>query len=427
MKKIYCLLFFIFISLGVNSQNIKEIISLSEVNRIEKYLSSDELKGRNSNGPGLNKAAEFIANEFGNARLNYLPGLNNYYQEFKVIKARSVETKGFINNETLNRENVIASTSKMQINVNNINSYEVIVVGKDDDLFKVIGGQLDNDGKLLFLINPMHEGRFKRLRNLAEQPQLPSSKELIFILTNETEVNNIVLQIRNELDEQVMKNVVGIIPGKSKSGELVVFSGHYDHLGIGKPNAAGDSIFNGANDDAAGITSIILLANYFSKLSIDNERTLVFIAFTAEEQGGYGSKYFSQLLAPSAISAMFNIEMVGTKSKWGLNSAYITGYDKSNFGEILQKNLKETKFKFYPDPYPEQKLFYRSDNATLAKLGVPAHTISTSKMDNEMYYHTVEDEIETLDLSNMVEIIRAIAVSSTTIIKGQDTPTRIVK
>ena len=72
-------------------------------------------------------------------------------------------------------------------------------------------------------------------------------------------------------------------------------------------------------------------------------------------------------------------------------------------------------------------LFYRSDNATLARTGVPAHTISTSKMDAEKYYHTLDDEVETLDLKNMTEIIKAIAASARTILDGKDTPTRVVE
>jgi hypothetical protein len=117
--------------------------------------------------------------------------------------------------------------------------------------------------------------------------------------------------------------------------------------------------------------------------------------------------------------------MIGTESKWGSNSAYITGYDKSDFGKILQANLEGSDFHFEPDPYPQQNLFYRSDNATLAALGVPAHTISTSKMDDEPNYHKQSDEIAMLDLKNMAEVIKAIVISSKTIISGKDTPGRV--
>ena len=130
-------------------------------------------------------------------------------------------------------------------------------------------------------------------------------------------------------------------------------------------------------------------------------------------------------MEPTKVAAMFNIEMIGTESKWGRNSAYITGYEVTDMGKILEKNLVGSNFKFYPDPYTEQNLFYRSDNATLARLGVPAHTISTSKMDSEPNYHKASDEVSTLDLKNMTEIIKAIAVSSKSIIAGNDTPTRV--
>jgi Zn-dependent M28 family amino/carboxypeptidase len=167
-----------------------------------------------------------------------------------------------------------------------------------------------------------------------------------------------------------------------------------------------------------------MLAKYYAKMK-NNERTLIFAAFTAEESGGFGSSYFSKQFNPDQVMAMFNLEMIGTESKWGRNSAYITGYEKSSMGDILKKNLAGSVFTFYPDPYPDQNLFYRSDNATLAELGVPAHTISTSKMDSEPNYHKVSDEVQTLDLDNMTEIIKAIAKSATSIISGGDTPSRV--
>jgi Zn-dependent M28 family amino/carboxypeptidase len=237
------------------------------------------------------------------------------------------------------------------------------------------------------------------------------------------ETNNFEIRTRDEITEVQAANVVGVLPGKSKKQEFVIFSGHYDHLGIGKADG-NDSIYNGANDDASGITAIISIAKYFKSVR-NSQRTLIFAAFTAEEIGGFGSRYFSKQLSPENVMAMFNIEMIGTESKWGKNSGYITGYEKTDMGKILQKNLQGSSFTFYPDPYTEENLFYRSDNATLARLGVPAHTISTSKMDNEPNYHKVSDEIETLDIPNMTQIIKSIIISAKSIISGKDTPSRV--
>lgn len=217
-------------------------------------------------------------------------------------------------------------------------------------------------------------------------------------------------------------NVIGWIRGKSMPNEFVIFSAHYDHLGMIADGE--DTIYNGANDDATGVTAVIALAKYFAARK-DNERSIIFVLFTGEEVGGFGSKFFTEQVDAKQMIAMFNIEMIGTESKWGKNSAYITGFEKSDFGSILQQNLKGSSFNFNPDPYPEQQLFYRSDNARLAAQGVPAHTISTSKMDSEANYHQLSDEVATLDLLNMTEIIKSIAISSQSIISGKDTPTRV--
>jgi Zn-dependent M28 family amino/carboxypeptidase len=263
-------------------------------------------------------------------------------------------------------------------------------------------------------------GRLVQLKSNINENQ----KSLIFVLSNNTPIK-FNIEATHQIEKLSLANVVGVIPGKSLPNEYVIFSGHYDHLGVnGKRAVNGDSIYNGANDDAAGTTAMIMLSKYFAALG-NNERTIIFAAFTAEEAGGFGAQYFSKQFDPLQVKAMFNIEMIGTESKWGKNSAYITGYEKTDMGAILQKNLEGTEFKFYPDPYTDQNLFYRSDNATLARLGVPAHTISTSKMDSEPNYHKPSDQFETLDIDNMTEIIKAIAKSAQSIIAGKDTPSRV--
>ena len=122
---------------------------------------------------------------------------------------------------------------------------------------------------------------------------------------------------------------------------------------------------------------------------------------------------------------MFNIEMIGKPGAEGSNSAWITGFERSSFGALLQEAVEGTVYSFYPDPYPDQNLFYRSDNATLARLGVPAHSISTTAIDVDPNYHQVSDEVETLDLDHMTNTIRAIATSAETMISGEATPTRV--
>ena len=412
------------------SQKINKIINAAEVDRIERILSADDMQGRKTFTPGIDKAADFIAVEFAKSKLQFFNNGNSYFQEIVMTKAKPAEISGMLDNEPLNTDNVAANTTAGQLHIGSLKDYDLVVVKKEDDFNKTVFPLFDNEKNLVILVDTAHARRFKSMQRFAGNAKFTSAVSQIFILTANLNPAALQLHIKNELTEQRLKNVVGIIPGKSKKDEYVVFGGHYDHLGIGKPNASGDSIYNGANDDAAGTTAVMMLAKYFGALK-NNERTLIFVAFTAEEIGGYGSRYFSKQLNPDKVMAMFNIEMIGTESKWGTNSAYITGYEKSDMGKILQANLTGSKFHFEPDPYPKQNLFYRSDNATLAALGVPAHTISTSKMEqppnNEPNYHKQSDEIGTLDMNNMAEIIKAIAISSKTIVSGKDTPTRVEK
>lgn len=299
--------------------------------------------------------------------------------------------------------------------------YQVVNIKGGANLRREASSFVLSDKNLLVLVDETYAHEFPRLAFL-KRSIFKTDKNIVFVLSNSVP-KRFVIEAKHEISEQKLANVVGVIPGKSRNDEYVVFSGHYDHLGVGKP-VNGDSIFNGANDNAAGTTAVIMLAKYFKALN-NNERTIVFAAFTAEEIGGFGSQYFSRQFNANKVMAMFNIEMIGTESKWGKNSAYITGFEKTDMGQILQKNLEGTDFTFYPDPYPTQQLFYRSDNATLARLGVPAHTISTSKMDTEPNYHKVTDHIETLDMENMAMIIKSFALSSKTIIEGKETPTRV--
>lgn len=419
MRLLIVLLFFV--TERSHAQNIDQLINKSEVERIEKMLSSDQMAGRRISTPGIDKAGEFISNEFKTIGLQTLSGNNGYKQPFEMAQPKSSIVSGSLNKQPLEEKNIIAFTSLSQLHITEKSGFETASIKPGDNLFRAAAKYAYLDKNYLVLVDTSFRSNFNRLGRLKEQ-MFKSPNSVVFVLSTAVPLEYDITAT-SQINMMSLANIVGILPGKSKPNEYVIFSAHYDHLGIGKP-IDGDSIYNGANDDAAGTTAVIMLAKYFKALG-NNERTLVFAAFTAEEIGGFGSQYFSKQFDSASVIAMFNIEMIGTDSKWGKNAAYITGYEKTNMGETLSKNLEGTGFKFYPDPYPDQQLFYRSDNATLARQGVPAHTISTSKMDNEPFYHTVNDEIETLDMGNMAMIIKAIALSSKSIVNGVDTPSRV--
>jgi Zn-dependent M28 family amino/carboxypeptidase len=228
---------------------------------------------------------------------------------------------------------------------------------------------------------------------------------------------------RKSKDDIISSNIIGVLEGKSKKDEYVIISAHYDHLGM-KKSGEGDLIYNGANDDASGVTGVLALAAYFKK--VGHERTIVFAAFTAEEMGLIGSTYFGKEIDAAKFVAGINLEMIGKTPSFGANTAWLTGFERSDFGKIIQKNLKGSGYQLFPDPYKNFNLFFRSDNASLARLGVPSHTFSTTPIDKDPDYHQVSDEAETLNITVITQTIQAVAIGTESIINGEDTPTRVI-
>jgi len=220
-------------------------------------------------------------------------------------------------------------------------------------------------------------------------------------------------------------NIIGVLEGKSKKDEFVVVSAHFDHLGIRKTTGQLDSIYNGANDNASGVTGVLTLAEYFKNKGT-NERTIVFVAFTGEEMGLKGSTHFGKGIVASKFVAGINLEMIGKTPSFGPNTAWLTGFERSDFGKIIQQNLEGTGYQLFPDPYKKFNLFFRSDNASLARLGVPSHTFSTTPIDVDKDYHQASDEAATLNMTVITQTIQAVAKGTESIINGLDTPTRVV-
>lgn len=398
--------------------------SESSTERILKELSSDELRGRQAFTPGADKAAELIADEFTQIGLSNFGELDNYMQDFNMNKYAIQQFGISLNGTELPADHYFGFIYSESLNWTP-ETVDVTGISADENFRDRLNELTSGSENMLIFVDEQHSEIFSRYQAYFSQQNsrsMEGENEASFIFVLAPPSNEFNISVQAELIQNKLTNVVGTIEGK-RPDELVLFSAHYDHIGI-QARAEGDSIANGANDNASGVTAVIELARYFERMP-QPERTLVFVGFTAEEMGGYGSQYFSNQLDPDNIVAMFNIEMVGKPAVSGPNTAWITGYERSTFGELLSKSAEGSIYEFYPDPYPDQNLFYRSDNATLARLGVPAHTISTTPIDVDPDYHQVSDEFDTIDISHLTNTIKAIARAAEGIVSGEDTPTRV--
>ncbi|KQR95425.1 peptidase M28 [Chryseobacterium sp. Leaf180] len=204
---------------------------------------------------------------------------------------------------------------------------------------------------------------------------------------------------------QTAYNVCGIKKGKSE--KLLGFSGHFDHIGVSKKEGD-DKIYNGADDDASGITTLVGIADYFKNKN--PEFSMMFMAFNGEEKGMLGSRAISTDAGLEKhyanLTALFNFEMLATESQFGKNAVYITGDEFSDLDELFNKNAVNG-IKIYPDPYAGQNLFYRSDNVSFVKKNIIAHSISTVDMTKAHHYHQVNDDMGIVDAENMKNIINS--------------------
>jgi hypothetical protein len=368
MKKYILAGAFLATSIGAFAQDVNKLIDQKDVERIIKTLAADDMEGRATFSRGIDKAATFIEGEFKKAGLQPLTGETGFRQNIPpMVKTTVLKSKLIINGVEVPANKFIAASgaSFSWSDTTGVTIVKQAAGGRRGPGSGAGGPASTGIRKRIVMLDTSYTAMFTRMRNSADKGSVAakaSPDQTITLLGDFGNIKTITASVEVKTEPAPLFNVVGMIPGKSKPDEFVVFSGHYDHLGITKGQA--DSIFNGADDDASGTTAMISLAKYYKKIN-NNERTLIFVAFCAEEIGGYGARHFTTTVNADKVVAMFNIEMIGKDSKFGPNSAFITGYERSDFGQILQKNLEGTAFKFYPDPYPTQNLFYRSDNATL--------------------------------------------------------------
>jgi len=393
------------------------------------YLASDNLKGRASFSPEIDKAGEYISQRFNEIGLLPLEGLTNFKQTFKVTSITPNTLSVSLNGKNLDEANLGMASTIANISWKSTEDVNVHIIGENDDMRKALGKMNHDGGQHFVIIHSAHAKLFAGYRGYFQRGltklNLEHQGAIVMALADDSEITSIEVNASTNIKEQELSNIVAVLPGTDKNPvtakEIVLYSSHYDHLGV---TPDGKEIFNGADDDASGTSAVINLAQHYASQG-SNKRTLMFSAFTAEEIGGFGSKYFSKQLNPDDVVAMINIEMIGKPSKFGAGTVWMTGMERSNLGELLNESLKTKHTEVYKDPYPKQGLFYRSDNATLARLGVPAHSFSSTQLDKDEHYHQSTDDINSLDLVSMYKVIESLSVATQGLVDGKITPTRI--
>ena len=167
-------------------------------------------------------------------------------------------------------------------------------------------------------------------------------------------------------------NVIGKITGSKRPDEVVVYSAHWDHLGIGRPDASGDSIYNGALDNATGTAGLLELARAFKSLKTKPERTIVILCVTAEEQGLLGSKYYAENPVYPANKTAANINMDGLNRFGKTKDIIVIGEGQSDLEDYLKEEVEKKGGYISFDTHPEAGSYYRSDHFNFAKVGIPA-------------------------------------------------------
>lgn len=199
------------------------------------------------------------------------------------------------------------------------------------------------------------------------------------------------VSVTNKIKKDMSRNVVAMVEGTTRPEEYILYSAHWDHLGVGVP-VDGDSIYNGAHDNASGTVGLLTIAETFAKMKQKPERSVVFLFVTAEEQGLLGSAYYAQnpLFPPNQTVANINID--GLPAYGEMKDLTITGYGQSELDSYARTEADKQGRYVIPDPDPAKGYFFRSDHFSFAKIGIPALYASGSFESKEKGTQFIEEK-----------------------------------
>ena len=231
------------------------------------------------------------------------------------------------------------------------------------------------------------------------------------------------LNLTSEVKRVAAPNVIGVLEGRDPKlkTEYVVYSAHWDHLGVGAPNKNGDTIYNGALDNASGVACVLAIADVLAKLPAVQRprRSILFLFPTAEEQGLLGAEWYSKHPAVPLAKTVANVNL-DSMNVLGVTSDFIPlGAERSTLKAVVEAVAREKHLRVSPDARPEQGSFYRSDHFPFAKVGVPSISLKEGndyvghtkewgeeqfRAYNTAHYHQPSDELrDTWDFRGMIQ------------------------
>ncbi len=231
------------------------------------------------------------------------------------------------------------------------------------------------------------------------------------------------IKIENKISSSISHNVIALLPGSGRSDEYIIYTAHWDHFGVDSTITDGDNIFNGARDNATGTAALIEIARAFTQLERKQDRSVIFLAVTAEEQGLLGSAYYAKnpIFSLDKTIAVINMDALNIFGR--VKDITIIGYGKSELDDYVWEAANEEGRIVASDPEPEKGGYFRSDHFSFAKKGVPSiyakggvqHIENGEKWMRErvswwtkVHYHKPSDEFDPdyWDAKGMIDDIR---------------------
>ncbi|GAB2633873.1 M28 family peptidase [Belliella aquatica] len=460
-------------SLSLNAQSSKEAIeaNFNERESIShfRYLASDELMGRDPIRPEIDAAARYIAEQFWKYGAKEIDGANGYYQHIP-FRLSAPPTKGEV---VLGKTTFTQGDNLLVLDGPSINgNYEMIVLGygleadyagKDvkgkivitnvgapdrlspSDLFaagreKVSLAQSKGAVALIEMYNIPSPWNFAArtlnrtqltVDNTGGKASIPyiwlsDTKNESINAIGKGEIKSAKVEVVGKINRDIVgKNVVAVIEGTDPllKDQYVMLSAHYDHVGVGRPDANGDSIYNGARDNAVGTVAVMNAARYFAENP--PKRSILLCAWTAEEKGLLGSRYFADnpLIPLDKIIYNFNIDNGGYNDT---SIITVIGLGRTSADPLIAKATQEFGLEAIADPSPEQELYDRSDNVNFARKGIPSPTFSLGfrAFDEEInkYYHQPGDQVDNFDLDYAVKYWKSYILSALYIANTAEQP-----